>query len=154
MFEYSTLLISSDLIIVSLVKREEIIATATPINMNKTNKTEVNLAKILPELAPKNDWLDPPRAPIPPPDLSSCNKILAIIKIQINIKIPIRIKINTLIIVLYLLKFTIFVKESTFKEAPPTNAPSIFGFDIKPATFSAVTDPPYCIISLSAISLL
>ncbi len=48
---------------------------------------------------------------------------------------------------------TIALKESTFKLAPPTRAPSTSGLFINSVIFSGLTLPPYCILILQEVSL-
>ena len=50
--------------------------------------------------------------------------------------------------------FTIALKSFALSEAPPTRAPSTFGFSIRPAIVSGFTLPPYWMRIFSAASLL
>mmetsp|Transcript_30792 Transcript_30792/g.43111 ORF Transcript_30792/g.43111 Transcript_30792/m.43111 type:complete len:203 (-) Transcript_30792:560-1168(-) len=47
---------------------------------------------------------------------------------------------------------TIFRKDEAFKEAPPTKKPSISVWPFNSFAFSGLTEPPYTILMLSAIS--
>jgi len=46
-----------------------------------------------------------------------------------------------------LLSVSNFINDFGSSEAPPTNAPLMFGWDINSSTFSGFTEPPYWIIA-------
>lgn len=103
---------------------------------------------------PKVESLDPPKIPPSPTEFSSCTATRNTKSKQTITNKTNRIMLKTPIsFPPYFSKAIIGRNFSTESEAPPTKAPSIFFLAIKAFTLSALTEPPYCIINFSAISL-